>query len=56
LVDESGVGWEGEHAGVRRAAPAPGLQQPQPQRGGFQGLGDDIALVRAMYNGPWSLR
>ncbi|KAH6651132.1 hypothetical protein F5144DRAFT_626081 [Chaetomium tenue] len=65
------VGLDGEHGGrgdgENRAgdggykgsgAQAHGEQQQEKQhlRGGFRPWGDDVAVVRAMYSGPWSLR
>ncbi|KAK4097916.1 kinase-like protein [Parathielavia hyrcaniae] len=43
LVDEVGSG--------RRV-----WQQEKKQRDGYHGWGEDVALMRAMYSGPWSLR
>jgi hypothetical protein len=51
-VDEGGYHGSGVHAhGDKRHQ-----HHHQQQRGGFQGWGDDVAVVRAMYSGPWSLR
>ncbi len=48
------VGWEEEH-GVRVPFGDRGPVVPRQPRG-FQGWGDDVAVMRAMYSGPWSLR
>lgn len=52
-VEEGGYHGSGVHAhGEERRQ----QQQKQQQRGGFQAWGGDVAVVRAMYSGPWSLR
>lgn len=50
------LGWEEkEEHGVRVPFGDRRLVVPRQPRG-FQGWGDDVALMRAMYSGPWSLR
>jgi hypothetical protein len=47
------AGWEDEEHGVWVPRGERGAGAPRP---GFQGWGGDVAVVRAMYSGPWSLR
>ncbi|EAQ93651.1 hypothetical protein CHGG_01886 [Chaetomium globosum CBS 148.51] len=54
--EENRVG-EGGYHGSRVHPHGEQQQQEKPQlRGGFRPWGDDVAVVRAMYSGPWSLR
>ncbi|KAK4251231.1 hypothetical protein C7999DRAFT_11015 [Corynascus novoguineensis] len=57
-VDVQGVGADNRSAGpgreTGRVMGGPGVQQQGRSR--FRGWGDDAAVVRAMYSGPWSLR
>lgn len=53
-VGGGGVGCEEEEErGVRAHRGKRGAGAP---RAGFQGVGGDVAVMRAMYSGPWSLR
>ncbi|KAK3309570.1 uncharacterized protein B0T15DRAFT_497829 [Chaetomium strumarium] len=49
-----GEGTVGVTTGDRRS-PDPILQQ-RDRRGGFQAWGGDVALLRALHSGPWSLQ